>query len=96
MEEKRRIVEKREKRKTRKEGIRKEISRILSVHPSWWGEVNSDSESEDEAEDEDEHIYVCAFVLSMATADPRNRRQFQIIVLCWFFPRPLYHISSTR
>ncbi|KAG6884198.1 hypothetical protein C0992_006780, partial [Termitomyces sp. T32_za158] len=57
MEEKRRIVEQRKKRKARKEGIRKEISRILCVHPSWWGELDSDSESEDEAEDEDKQIY---------------------------------------
>ncbi|KAG6885857.1 hypothetical protein C0993_008820 [Termitomyces sp. T159_Od127] len=96
MEEKRRIVEQREKRKARKEGVRKEISRILGVHPSWWGEVDSDSESEDEAGDEDEDIYVRAFVSSMATADLWNRRHFQIIVLCWFFLRSLYRISSTR
>ncbi|KAG6912037.1 hypothetical protein DXG01_000285 [Tephrocybe rancida] len=58
MEEKRRLSEKREKRKTRRKDIRKDISQILSVNTSWWGETDSDSESDDDAEDaNDEQIY---------------------------------------
>ncbi|KAG6841911.1 hypothetical protein C0991_005091 [Blastosporella zonata] len=58
MEEKRRISEQREKRKARRKNIQNNISQILSVDRSWWGETDSDSESDDEADDEDdERIY---------------------------------------
>ncbi|KAG6851199.1 hypothetical protein H0H93_015209 [Arthromyces matolae] len=64
MEEKRRLSEQREKRKAQKKGVRNDISRILSIHPSWWGESDSDSESDYETEDDhdDEQFYVCALL----------------------------------
>ncbi|KAG6818017.1 hypothetical protein H0H87_009172 [Tephrocybe sp. NHM501043] len=57
MEEKRRTLERREKRKARRKHTRDNISRILSVNPSWWGETDSDSDSDLDADD-NEQIYV--------------------------------------
>ncbi|KAG6828707.1 hypothetical protein H0H92_007015 [Tricholoma furcatifolium] len=57
MDEKRRLSEQRERRKSRRKDVRKNITHILSLHSSWWDETDSDSESEDETDGEDDHIY---------------------------------------
>ncbi|KAJ3734754.1 DIL domain-containing protein [Lentinula guzmanii] len=62
LEEKRRILDGRTKRKKKQQSIREEVGKALDVHPRWWNSVSdefnlsddSDSEPEDE---EDEGLY---------------------------------------
>ncbi|GLB36057.1 putative DIL [Lyophyllum shimeji] len=56
MEQKRRILEQRQKRKAKRKEARDDISRVLSISPSWWGS-GTDSESESEDDDDDEKVY---------------------------------------
>ncbi|KII93884.1 hypothetical protein PLICRDRAFT_49881 [Plicaturopsis crispa FD-325 SS-3] len=65
MEERRRVVDERIKRKTRQKTVREDVGKVLDVSPKWWGNVDSemffaDSDSDSDEEDEgdtDESVY---------------------------------------
>ncbi|TFK41250.1 DIL domain-containing protein [Crucibulum laeve] len=62
MEQRRRVLEQRSKRKGRRREVRDEVGKILGVNPRWWGSETdssaSDSDSEDGQEDEqDDRVY---------------------------------------
>ena len=63
MEERRRLLEKRTKRKGKRKEIREDIGKVLGVDPDWWRKSSelSDSDSDsDEDEEENEGVYVSA------------------------------------
>ncbi|KAF9481033.1 hypothetical protein BDN70DRAFT_804202 [Pholiota conissans] len=55
MEERRRLLEQRVKRKSRKREIREDVGKALGVAPDWWRK-NSDSEDSGDDSDEDEEV----------------------------------------
>jgi hypothetical protein len=62
MEEQRRRSERRIARQRRREGIREDVGKVLSVAPQWWGDdecqsITSESD-EDESEGEEEALLV--------------------------------------
>ncbi|KAH9487020.1 Dilute domain-containing protein C25B8.08 [Psilocybe cubensis] len=60
MEERRRVLEQRSRKKSHKKEIREGVGKILGVNPDWWGKDSdiSDEESDsDEEEEEDDGIY---------------------------------------
>ncbi len=66
MEERRRFIEQRMKKKGKRKEMREDVGKVLDLSPDWWRRDSdlSDSESdededEDEDEDMDESIYVC-------------------------------------
>lgn len=71
MEEQRRQSERRIARKRRREGIREDVGKVLSVAPQWWGDdewqsITSESD-EDESEGEeallvsDYHVHITPY-----------------------------------
>lgn len=54
MEEQRRQSERRIARKRRREGIREDVGKVLSVAPQWWGDDDWQSITSESDEDESE------------------------------------------
>ena len=67
VEENRRVLVERRKRRRTQRHIRKDVGQVLGVHPRWWGPDSDEDESESDAEEEDpldemeSSIYVCFF-----------------------------------
>ncbi|KAJ3826182.1 DIL domain-containing protein [Lentinula raphanica] len=63
LEEKRRILEERMKRKGKQQSIRDDVGKALDIHPRWWNSgsdefsLSEDSDEEPEENDEDESFY---------------------------------------
>jgi hypothetical protein len=88
MEERRRILEQRMKKKRKRKEIREDVGKILGVDPDWWRKSSefsdSDSDSEEEEEEEEnEDVYVSAPSLTIIL-DGRHtcRHLSQIIRPC--------------
>lgn len=61
MEERRRLLEQRIKRKGRKKVIREDVGKALGVTPDWWRRNSDLSDSEDDSDEDeevDDNVYV--------------------------------------
>jgi len=92
MEERRRILEQRMKKKGKRKEIREDVGKILGIDPDWWrkGSELSDSDSDSEEEEEEsEDVYVSAPCLTIILDGRRTcRRRSQIIQPCLSFLHP--------
>ena len=89
MEDRRRLLEERMKRRQTQRNVRNDVGSVLGVNPVWWGVADSDSssiesESDDESEDHSDAFYASdrtARSFSMLTLVSRPHQW--IILLCW-------------
>jgi hypothetical protein len=71
MEERRRLLEQRSKRKGRKKEIREDVGKALGVTPDWWRRNSDLSDSEDDS-DEDEEVDDNVYVSDLSVSCPVN------------------------
>ena len=92
MEERRRSLEQREKKKGRRKELREDVGKALDLKPEWWRRDPEFSDSEDsDSEEEDigeENIYVCNKLFINFSNLPTRRHHVWTILPCLSFHRP--------
>lgn len=64
MEEQRRTLELRIRRRGKRKEVRDDVGRVLEVNPKWWGDEDEEyasSDSSDDGDEFDDDIYVSLF-----------------------------------